>query len=51
MQNLRSELMLIGEEKNTSQKKRFKVALNIHHFDEMKGVDDEILNLANRRLD
>ena len=42
--------MLIGEEKNTT-KKRFKVALNIQHFDEMKGVDDDILNLANRRLD
>ena len=43
--------MLIGEETAKNPQKRFKVALNVHHFDEMKGVETEILDLANRRLD
>ena len=44
--------MLIGEEPQRSpNKKRFKVALNIHHFNELKGVDDSVLDLANKRLD
>ena len=43
--------MLIGEETAKSPKKRFKVALNVHHFNELQGVDEQVIDLANRRLD
>ena len=51
IQTLRIALLLSGEVIKPKEKEQFKIGLNIHFFNELKGCDPELIEIFNSRLE